>query len=298
MHACIHTYIHTLHYITLHYITLHYITLHYITYIHTYTHTYTHTSIHACMHTYIHTYITLHYITLHYIHTYIHYIHTITLHYITLHYITLHYIHTYIYISTPLDARSDSQTWIQPSAFGATLRTVDAKLFFWSNDNMAASPTIQTLNVSCSCSMFLPWNSLFKAIKYPLHQLPSHGPSIRSCDRLLGTRATCSGSNCSRQEPSARLSSSSCRPGTQHSEKHHGNNRKIIELNLEFSLALSIIVPRVRSNQIQERPIGNRNPSAGVLPKSLGLRLQHAVHGQAILHQLVTIGNYETLYGK
>ena len=65
-HMCIHTYIHTLHYITLHYITLHYITLHYIT---------------------LH-YITLHYITLHYI----------TLHYITLHYITLHYIHTYIHV--------------------------------------------------------------------------------------------------------------------------------------------------------------------------------------------------------
>ena len=155
-------------------------------------------------------------------------------------------------------------------------------------------------NSKCVLQFFhvFPWNSLFKAIKYPLHQLPSHGPSIRSCDRLLGTRATCSGSNCSRQEPSARLSSSSCRPGTQHSEKHHGNNRKNIELNLELSLALSIIVRRVRSHQIQERPIGNRNPSAGVLPKSLGLRLQHAVHGQAILHQLVTIGNYETLYGK
>ena len=93
MRTCVHTYIHTLHYITLHYITLpyvtlhcialhyialHYITLHYIT-----------------LHTYIHTYI--HYI--HYIHTYIHYItlHYITLHYITLHYITLHNIHTYVH---------------------------------------------------------------------------------------------------------------------------------------------------------------------------------------------------------
>ena len=46
IHTCIHTYIHTLHYITLHYITLHYIALH-------------------C--------ITLHYITLHYVHTYITY---------------------------------------------------------------------------------------------------------------------------------------------------------------------------------------------------------------------------------
>ena len=54
IHACMHAYIHTLHYIALHYITLHCITLHYI-------HTYIHN---ICIYIYIHTYV--------YIYTYVH----------------------------------------------------------------------------------------------------------------------------------------------------------------------------------------------------------------------------------
>lgn len=151
--------------------------------------------------------------------------------------------------------------WCNPSNSGC--------MFFieWQHGGLTNHPN--SLFFSCSFSMFFhdfspethcskPSNTRF--IRFT--RFLKTGPSIRSCDRLLGTRATCSGWNCSRQEPSARLSSSSCRPGTQHSEKHHGNNRNIIELNLEFSLALSIIVRTVRSNQIQERPMGNRNPSA------------------------------------
>ena len=60
IHAYIHAYIHTLHYITIHYITLHtsitsnsstYIPCHNI--IHYLNYTYKHTYIHACMHAYI-----------------------------------------------------------------------------------------------------------------------------------------------------------------------------------------------------------------------------------------------------
>ena len=49
MHACMHTYVHSLHYIALHCIAFHYITFHYLT---------------------LH-YITLHYTTLHYMHSYL-----------------------------------------------------------------------------------------------------------------------------------------------------------------------------------------------------------------------------------
>ena len=111
MHACIHTYIHSL--LTyIHY--SHTCICKYVhAYIHAYTQVYKYTYIQqACIHTYIHTlityvlslhthilyirYITLHYITLHY--TTLHYttLHYTTSHYITLHYIALHYI-TYGY---------------------------------------------------------------------------------------------------------------------------------------------------------------------------------------------------------